>query len=107
MIFGDSYTFGDEVSDNETYSYQFAQMLDKTDVLNMGIHAFGHDQMLLYLQETGETYQPDLIILGYVWFDKDRNMTNFSNYSNTKTAIGKAMETITSIRLVLDVIWTS
>lgn len=81
MIFGDSYTFGDEVSDNETYSYQLDQLLKNTEVMNMGIHAFGHDQMLIYLNETIENYQPDIVILGYVWFDKDRNMTNFSNYS--------------------------
>jgi hypothetical protein len=42
LILGDSFTFGDEVSDNETYSYYLQQMLPHTEVINMGVHGYGH-----------------------------------------------------------------
>jgi len=37
MILGDSFTFGDEVSDHETYAVQLQYMLPKTEVMNLGV----------------------------------------------------------------------
>jgi hypothetical protein len=51
LILGDSFTFGDEVSDNETYSSYLQAMLPNAEVINMGVHGYGHDQMLILLQE--------------------------------------------------------
>jgi len=81
VILGDSYTFGDEVSDDETYSHFLERRLPHTEVLNLGVHGYGQDQMLLYLQHEGVKYQPDVVILGYVWFDMFRNLSGFSNYA--------------------------
>ena len=36
LFLGDSYTFGDNVSDNETYPFYLQQMLPNTEVINMG-----------------------------------------------------------------------
>src|SRR5262249_25445204 len=49
LVFGDSLTFGDEVSDDQTYSSYLEGMLPDTEALNLGVHGYGHDQMLLYL----------------------------------------------------------
>jgi hypothetical protein len=84
LVFGDSYTFGDEVSDDETYSHYLEELLPGTEVLNMGIHGYGHDQMLLYLKEEGFKYNPDIVVVGYVWFDIYRNLFKFNNYSKPK-----------------------
>lgn len=87
LVFGDSYSFGDEVSDGETYSHYLESIMPDTEVLNLGIHGYGHDQMLLYLQEEGIKYRPDIVILGYVWFDMNRNLFEFNNYSKPKFEI--------------------
>jgi hypothetical protein len=35
LILGDSFTFGDEVSDDETYSAHLQAMLPHTEIINM------------------------------------------------------------------------
>lgn len=84
VTLGDSFTFGDEVSDNETYSSYLATMLPNTEVLNLGVSGYGHDQMLLYLQEEGIKYHPDVVILGFVSFDVDRNRHSFDSLAKPK-----------------------
>ena len=84
LVLGDSYTFGEEVSDNETYSYYLQQLLPNTEVINLGIHGYGHDQMLIYLREEGIKYKPDIIILGFIHPDMKRNMVNFRDYAKPK-----------------------
>ncbi len=78
LFLGDSFTFGLEVSDNETYPSYLQQMQPDAEVINMGVQGYGHDQMLIYLKEEGIKYRPDIIILGYLSMDKDRNMREFS-----------------------------
>jgi hypothetical protein len=84
LFLGDSYTFGDEVSDNETYPDYLQQMLPDVEVINMGMSGYGHDQMLIYLKEEGVKYQPDIVILGYLSMDSERNMLEFSYYAKPK-----------------------
>jgi len=51
------------VSDNETYSYYLQKMLPNAEIINMGVHGYGHDQMLIYLEEEGVKYKPDIFII--------------------------------------------
>ena len=84
LILGDSFTFGDEVSDNETYSYYLQEMLPQTEIINLGVHGYGHDQMLILLKEEGIKYEPDIIILGFLPLDMSRNMLGFRDYEKPK-----------------------
>jgi len=84
LIIGDSYTFGEGVSDNETFPYQLQEMLPDYEIINMGIHGYGHDQILILLQEEGVKYEPDIVILGYVDEDMDRNLLNFRSYAKPR-----------------------
>ncbi len=84
VTLGDSFTFGDEVSNNETYSYYLGSLLPDTEVLNLGVHGYGHDQMLLYLKEEGVKYSPDVVILGYVSIDPPRNLLSFRDFAKPK-----------------------
>src|SRR5215216_100833 len=87
LTLGDSYTFGDEVSDDETFSSVLAKLLPDTEVLNLGVHGYGHDQMLLYFKREGVKYHPDIVILGYVWFDQERNQLAFNDFAKPKFEI--------------------
>ena len=80
LVFGDSLTFGDEVTDDETYVAHLQTMLPGTEVLNLGVHGYGHDQMLLYLKEVGARYKPDVILLGFTTIDMERNLLGFRDF---------------------------
>ena len=84
LILGDSFTFGDEVSDNETYSYYLQKMIPQAEVINLGMHGYGHDQMLIILKEEGIKYEPDIVILGFLQMDMQRNLLNFRDYAKPK-----------------------
>jgi hypothetical protein len=77
LILGDSFTFGSDVSDTETYPYYLQKMLPNSEILNFGEPAYGHDQMLIYLLEEGLKYHPDIVLLGYGHWDNERNLSEF------------------------------
>jgi len=87
LLIGDSYSFGEEVSDTETFAYYLEQSLDNVEVINLSIHGYGHDQMLLYLKEEGIKYHPDIIMLGYIEDDKTRNTLSFRDYAKPRFQI--------------------
>ena len=89
LILGDSFTFGDEVSDNETYSYYLQEMLPNAEVINMGVHGYGHDQMLILFKEEGVKYQPDIVILGFLPLDMSRNTLDFRDFAKPRFILEK------------------
>jgi hypothetical protein len=84
VVLGDSFTFGEEVSDDETYSHDLESALRSTEVLNLGVQGYGHDQMLLYLREEGLKYHPDVVIVGFAYLDIYRNLWTFFAYAKPK-----------------------
>jgi hypothetical protein len=84
LVLGDSFTFGEEVSDEETYAQGLESALPNCEVLNLGVQGYGHDQMLLYLKEEGVKYRPDLVILGFTYLDIYRNLWSFFAYAKPK-----------------------
>jgi len=89
VVLGDSFTFGDEVSDDETYSHYLQELLPDAEVINMGIHGYGHDQMLILLEEVGIKYEPDIVILGFVPMDMARNLLNFRDFAKPRFTLGR------------------
>lgn len=84
LIFGDSFTFGDEVGDDETYPAYRERKLPGAEVLNFGVHGYGHDQMLLYLREEGVKYRADVVVLGFAYDDLARNSLEFRDYAKPR-----------------------
>lgn len=77
LSLGDSYTFGFGVDDDETFSAYLQDMIPGSEVINMGVSGFGHDQMLLTYRNEGVKYNPDIVLIGYVRLDRERNRMNF------------------------------
>jgi len=88
LAFGDSFTFGEDVSDDEAWPHQLERQLPGSEVLNFGIHGYGHDQMLLYLLEEGVKYHPDVVILGFLSDDMERNLLSFRDYAKPRFVLG-------------------
>ncbi len=86
-VIGDSFTFGDEVRDNEAYPSVLDELLPEAEVINFGVHGYGHDQMLLLLREQVLSYQPDLVVLGFVRDDMERNMLSFRDFAKPHFAL--------------------
>jgi len=87
VVLGDSFTFGEEVGDDETYAHHLQALLPGSEVLNLGVHGYGHDQMLLYLKEEGLKYDPDIVLLGFMPDDMERNVLSFRDYAKPRFAV--------------------
>ena len=81
VALGDSFTFGQCVGDDETFAAQLEQRIAPGDVLNLAVHGYGQDQMLLRLRRDGFPYQPDVVLLGFFNPDVDRNQLGFRDYA--------------------------
>ena len=81
VLLGDSFTFGDEVSDDEVYARYLQDMLPGAEIINLGVHGYGHDQMLVLLEEEGIRYSPDIVIVGFLPMDMLRNMLAFRDFA--------------------------
>jgi hypothetical protein len=53
-------------------------------LINLGVHGYAHDQMLLYLREVGADYHPDLVLLGFVARDMERNLLGFRDFAKPR-----------------------
>lgn len=60
-LLGDSFTFGDEVSDDETWAWQLRER-SGTTVHNLGVLGYGLDQMLLRWESAPES--ADVVLVG-------------------------------------------
>ena len=46
---------GETVSDSESYAYRLQQMLPRAEIMNLGVHGYAHDQMLILFKDKGST----------------------------------------------------
>lgn len=97
VVLGDSFTFGAEARDDETFSNYLESHLESTEVINLGVQGYGHDQMLLYLREEGVKYHPDVVMVGFVFFDIYRNIEKFFAYAKPKFASASGKLELTNV----------
>ena len=81
-LFGDSFTAGDSVSDDETWGHQLEMKLNqagiRAEVLNFGVGGYGMDQAFLRWQHMGRDYSPDIVIFGFQAENINRNVNIFT-----------------------------
>ena len=87
LLLGDSFTFGEAVSDDEMYASLLQRMLPGAEILNFGVHGYAHDQMLILLREQGIRYRPDIVMLGFISDDMSRNLVDFRDYAKPHYSI--------------------
>ena len=81
LTIGDSFTFGECVQDSDAFPAILETLLDNTEVINLAVHGYGHDQQLLKLIYEGVAYQPDIVLLGFLNDDINRNKISFRDYA--------------------------
>lgn len=65
LAVGDSFTFGDEVGDLETWPAQL-QRLTGRPVLNAGVSGYGFDQIVLRAEALAPFYRPEAIVVAFI-----------------------------------------
>lgn len=70
--YGDSFTYCDEVSQEQSWQHQFKALTGKT-ILNMGVNGYGTDQSYLKLEKYHEHFPARVVIMGVLSDDIGRN----------------------------------
>ena len=65
LTVGDSFTYGDEVSDEESWPAQL-QRLTGRHVLNGGVTGYGFDQTVLRAEQLAAAHKPSVIIVSFI-----------------------------------------
>ncbi len=85
LLVGDSYTFGAQVNDEETYgSLLAARHLPEGEVINLGVSGYGPDQAVLFYEREGVKYKPDIVVLGFFVHGISRNAARFKYYTKPR-----------------------
>ena len=80
-VVGDSFTYGAEVGDDETYPKRLEMLLAKGEVMNLGVRAYGIDQMVLKYLKHGRAYRPDLLVVAIFTLDYLRTPLTFYRFA--------------------------
>ena len=84
LCIGDSFMFGENLSDEQTLPAQLEALLNRNgrwEVLNLADHGYGTDQLWLRLQHLGFQYHADLVVVGFFGDDLSRNTLSFRDYA--------------------------
>lgn len=71
LVLGDSYAFGDEVADNQTWPAVLEE-ISSYQVLNAAVSSYGIDQIVLRGEKLLEKYHPDIVIVSFIFETLDR-----------------------------------
>jgi carbamoyltransferase len=80
LLFGDSFTAGDGVSNTQRYGDRLEQLVTNTEVYNFGLPGTGTDQQYLAYQEYASDIEHDLLILGVTVENIGRVASRFRPY---------------------------
>jgi len=65
LAVGDSFTYGDEVNDGQTWPAQL-QLMAGRRVLNAGVSGYGFDQIVLRAEQLAAKYKPAAIVVSFI-----------------------------------------
>jgi len=65
LAVGDSFTFGDEVKDGETWPAELEHLTGR-QVLNGGVSGYGFDQIVLRAEQLADKYKPSAIVVSFI-----------------------------------------
>lgn len=82
LVFGDSYTAGDGVSNGKRYSDVLEQTLEDTEVLNFGLSGSGTDQQYLIFQKYAEEIEYDAVVISVLVENIERNVAKSREWTD-------------------------
>ncbi len=80
LVFGDSFTAGDGVSNGKRYSDLLEGLLPETEVYNFGLSSSGTDQQYLAWREFARDVQHDVLVIAVLVENVRRNLSRYRRY---------------------------
>ena len=74
-IFGESFTHGAVVRNDETWPALLQSELPRAEVINFGVSGYGTDQTLLRYRRDGAPYRPQVVVVGFMLENTLRNVS--------------------------------
>lgn len=101
--FGDSFTHGDGVTDEETWESVLERSTDGVEVLNFGVGGYGLDQALLRWRAEGVPFRPDVVLIGLMSENLLRHVNVYRPFytPNTGVPLAKPRFVLSADSLVL------
>ncbi|MDP6125688.1 MAG: hypothetical protein QGH20_08040 [Candidatus Latescibacteria bacterium] len=84
---GDSFTHGDDVSDSAAWTAVLDRSEDNIEVLNFGVGAYGLNQALLRYCCDGAKFLPNIVMIGFVRENINRNVNVFRFFYSPVTML--------------------
>jgi hypothetical protein len=84
--FGDSFTHGDEVGNDETWQAKMEAARPGIEVLNFGVGGFGPDQAYLRYRHEGSSYHPHIVLIGIMSENPNRLVNVYRPFYQPETA---------------------
>lgn len=85
--FGESFTQGAGVPNEDTWEEKLVKFNPKLEVLNFGIGGYGLDQAFLRYQKEGTQLHPKIIVIAYMTENINRNVSVFRPFYHYSTGI--------------------
>jgi len=79
VVLGDSLVWGFGVQQEEVFTEVLERNFDSVEVINGGVSGFATDQELIWLEEEGFRYEPDLVVVVLTGNDTWGNQTDFAH----------------------------
>lgn len=83
--FGDSFTHGDDVTNDETWPALLERLDPALEVLNYGVGGYGIDQMLLRYEAEGARFRPRVVLIGFMTDDIGRQLSVFRPFHTPRS----------------------
>jgi lysophospholipase L1-like esterase len=83
VAYGDSFTYGTEVSNSESWPAQMEQGFPHLEVLNYGVPGFGTDQAYLRYAQEGRELSPRVVLIGFAPVDLRRVVNVYRRFIST------------------------
>ncbi len=80
LLFGDSFTAGDGVSNRDRYGDALERLVPGLQVLNFGLSGSGTDQQYLAFREVAPGLEHDLVVVGVFVENIRRNVSRYRRY---------------------------
>jgi hypothetical protein len=92
VLVGDSYSFGSDVRDEETFAQQLESggHADGWEVLNLAVPGTGTDQQVITFEHDGRRHAPDVAVLGFFTRDYNRITLSFRDYAKPMFVVDEA-----------------
>ncbi len=97
LAVGDSFTFGVDANDTETWPYLLQSKDPRLNVINLGVGGYGIDQMYLVLEESIREYHPQLVIVAFIGDDLHRALLSFRDYKKPRFVLERGELRLTNV----------